>query len=137
TFVFSTSLERVTRRVRRAAAGQTQRLDRLHQAWAGGTSIGNCLRAFIHRFGERTIGRDAVAIIVSDGLDIGATDRLRIAMQTLQRRCATVVWLNPLLDTPGYEPTAAGMRTARPYVTTFASANDPEGLARVARLVRV
>jgi len=48
-----------------------------------------------------------------------------------------VVWLNPLLDTPGYEPTASGMRAARPFVDTFASVNDAAAFARLARSVRV
>ena len=37
----------------------------------------------------------------------------------------------------GYEPTASGMRAARPYVTTFTSVNDAAGLARLSRLVRI
>ena len=138
-FAFSTGLQRVTDDVRRAAAGERRRLDldRRHHAWAGGTSIGACLRDFLRRFGERMVGRNTVVIIVSDGLDVGAPDMLRDAMRDLHRRSAGVVWLNPLLDTEGYEPTAAGMRAARPYVTTFASVNDQAGLARLSRLVRL
>jgi uncharacterized protein with von Willebrand factor type A (vWA) domain len=58
-------------------------------------------------------------------------------MHTLARRCAGIVWLNPLADTPGYEPTAAGMRAARPLVSTFASVNDVDGFMRLVRAVRV
>jgi hypothetical protein len=58
-------------------------------------------------------------------------------MRELHRRSAGVVWLNPLLETPGYEPTAAGMSAARPYITTFTSINDRAGLARLSRLVRL
>jgi uncharacterized protein with von Willebrand factor type A (vWA) domain len=138
-FAFSTGLQRVTDDVRRAAAGERRRLDldRRHHAWAGGTSIGACLRDFLRRFGERMVGRNTVVIIVSDGLDVGAPDTLRDAMRDLHRRSAGVVWLNPLLDTEGYEPTAAGMRAARPFVTTFTSVNDQAGLARLSRLVRL
>jgi hypothetical protein len=136
-FTFSTALRRVTDDVRRAAAGKAVRLERLRRAWAGGTSIGACLREFLGRFGERTLGRDTVVMIVSDGLDIGEADVLRAAMQELRRRSAGLVWLNPLLETPGYEPTASGMSTARPYVTTFASANDVVAFARLSRVVRL
>jgi len=58
-------------------------------------------------------------------------------MARLHRRSAGVIWLNPLLDTPGYEPTALGMSTARPYVSTFAWAADPAGLLRLSRTVRL
>lgn len=136
-FTFSTALRRVTTDVRRAAAGEARRLGRLHHAWAGGTSIGECLGELLRRFGERLIRRDTVVIIASDGLDVGAPDALRAAMRELHRRSAGVVWLNPLLETPGYEPTAGGMRAARPYIDTFTSATDPAGLARLSRVVRV
>ena len=136
-FTFSTGLERVTGDVRRAAAGEARRLDPLHHAWAGGTAIGACLRDFLRRFGERMVGQDTVVMIASDGLDVGVTDVLRDAMRELHRRSAGVVWLNPLLETKGYEPTAAGMSAARPYITTFASVQDQEGFARLSRRVRL
>jgi len=136
-FTFSTKLQRVTDEVRRAAAGELRRLDRLPYAWAGGTAIGACLRDFLRRFGERMVGRDTVVMIASDGLDVGVPDVLRDAMRELHRRSAGVVWLNPLLETEGYEPTASGMRAARPYVTTFTSVNDPSGFARLSGMIRL
>jgi uncharacterized protein with von Willebrand factor type A (vWA) domain len=136
-FTFSTKLRRVTNEVRRAAAGELRRLDGMHHAWAGGTSIGGCLRDFLRCFGERMIGRDTIVVIASDGLDVGASETLRDAMRELHRRSASVVWLNPLLETAGYEPTASGMRAARPFVDTFASVNDAAAFARLARVVRV
>jgi uncharacterized protein with von Willebrand factor type A (vWA) domain len=136
-FTFSTGIQRVTGEVRRAAAGELRRLDRLHHAWAGGTTIGACLHDFLRRFGERLVERDTVVMIVSDGLDVGAPDVLRDAMRELHRRSGGVVWLNPLLETEGYEPTASGMRAARPYVATFTSVNDALGLARLARGLKV
>jgi uncharacterized protein with von Willebrand factor type A (vWA) domain len=136
-FAFSTALKRVTDDVRRAAAGETRRLQRLQHAWAGGTSIGPCLRDFLRRFGERMTGRETVVMICSDGLDVGAADTLQGAMRDLQRCSASIVWLNPLLETPGYEPIASGMRIARPYVNVFTSVNDAAGLVRLARMLRM
>jgi len=136
-FTFSTGLQRVTDEVRRAAAGERRRLDDLHHAWAGGTSIGPCLRDFLQRFGERLLGRDTVVMIASDGLDVGAPNLLSEAMRELHRRSAGVIWLNPLIETEGYEPTAGGMRAARPYVTTFTSVNDALGLVRLSRRIKM
>jgi uncharacterized protein with von Willebrand factor type A (vWA) domain len=121
----------------RAAAGEQRLLPRLRRAWGGGTSIGACLNEFVTRFGERLVGRDAVVVIVSDGLDVGAPDVLRRTMAHLHRRSAAVIWLNPLLDVPGYEPTAIGMRAARPFVTTFACVRDATDLLELSRVVRV
>jgi len=136
-FTFSTSLQRVTGDVRRAAAGETREVAGLEHAWGGGTSIGACLGAFVRRFGERLLGRDTVVIVASDGLDIGDPAALRETMATLRRRSAAIVWLNPLLDTAGYEPTAAGMSAARASVTTFTNVRHAGDLARLGRSIRV
>ena len=137
TFVFSTSLQRITPAIRRAASGRSIRVPHLEHAWGGGTGIGACLRDFIHRYGERLLGRDAVVIIVSDGLDVGDPVTLRKAMAELRRRSAAVIWLNPLLGTSGYEPISIGMRTARPSITTFAPISDARDLYDLARVARV
>ena len=136
TFTFSTALHRVTRDVRRAAAGERRRLH-LHHAWGGGTTIGACLREFLRSFGDRLLTADTVVIVASDGLDVGEMAVLRDAMGRLSRRSAAVLWLNPLAETVGYEPTAAGMSVARPFITMLATVNDPEGLMRLARALRV
>jgi uncharacterized protein len=136
-FAFSTGLVSITKDVRRAAAGEMRSLHRLQHAWAGGTTIGRCLRDFLRRFGGRITSADTVLIIVSDGLDVGEPDVLRQAMSELHKRSAGVVWLNPLAETTGYEPSAEGMRAARPFITTFSAANDVAGFARLSRLVHI
>ena len=135
-FTFSTSLARVTTDVRRASTGKPRRFQPLASAWGGGTAIGACLADFLRRFGERLLAGNAVVIVASDGLDVGEPETLRASMRTLRRRCGALVWLNPLLETPGYEPTALGMSAARPHVTTFVSVNDLAGFVRLSRSVR-
>ncbi len=136
-FTFSTALQRVTTEVRHSAEGRTPRFPHLEGAWGGGTRIGGCFAEFLRRFGERLIGRDTVVIVASDGLDVGEPEALLASMRELHRRSASLVWLNPLLDTPGYEPTALGMSTARPFVTTFSIVKDLAGFVRLSRAVRV
>jgi uncharacterized protein with von Willebrand factor type A (vWA) domain len=136
-FTFSTALQRVTGNVRRAAAGDRRPLEALPSAWGGGTDIGGCLTEFLRVPGARLLGRDTVVIIASDGLDAGDAATLAAAMGELRRRSAAIVWLNPLLDLPGYEPIAQGMRAARPHVTTFVSVTGLESFTRLARVVRV
>jgi uncharacterized protein with von Willebrand factor type A (vWA) domain len=58
-------------------------------------------------------------------------------MATLSRQSAAIAWLNPLLETAGYEPTALGMNTARPFVSVLASVTDPAGLVRLSRALRI
>jgi hypothetical protein len=132
TFAFSTELRRVTRDVRRAAAGE-RRTVHVEHAWGGGTTIGACLDQFLRHFGERLLGPGTIVVIASDGLDVGGPDLLRHAVSRLARRSAAVVWINPLVDTPGYAPTAAGMRLARPYLTLLTSVRDARSLRALAR----
>ena len=130
-FAFSTTVRNVTRDVRRAAAGERRAMPSLHHAWGGGTSIGRCLHEFTRTDGGRLLGRDTLVIVVSDGLDLGPPEILRDAMRELHARSAGIVWLNPLLATPGYEPTALGMHVALPFVTTFASVSDAVSFDRL------
>jgi uncharacterized protein with von Willebrand factor type A (vWA) domain len=136
TWTFSTALRRVTREVRRAAAGERRRL-RLRHAWGGGTAIGACVRDFLQAAGDRVLTRDTVVIVVSDGLDVGPPVLLREAMAQVSRRSAAVLWLNPFAKTPGYEPTAAGMRAARPFITMLTAVTDAEDLRVLARRLRI
>jgi uncharacterized protein with von Willebrand factor type A (vWA) domain len=135
TFTFSTELRRVSPDVRRAAAGERRPLH-LHRAWGGGTTIGACVDEFL-RVAGRLLRRDTVVIVASDGLDVGDQGLLRASMAALHRQSAAVLWLNPLAATPGYEPTAAGMRLARPFVSVLAAANDPPAVRKLASTLRV
>jgi uncharacterized protein len=135
-FLFSTELKRVSASLRRSQ-GQAPRLTDLGEAWGGGTKIGVCLQAFTQQYGAGGVDRDTVVLIASDGLDTGDLKALETAMRDLHRRAAAVVWLNPLLSTKGYEPSAAGMKTALPFVDTFATAEDATSFVKLAREIRL
>ena len=135
-FTFSTALQCVTREVRRRPGDLRPPASWNERAWGGGTSVGRCLSDFGRNFGV-LLGPDTVVMVISDGLDVGAPELLHTGMQHLHRRFAGVIWLNPLIETPGYTPTARGMRVALPYVTTFTSANDLAGFTRLARTLVV
>lgn len=123
-FGFSTALRRLTRQLRRTPAS----LSGLGEAWGGGTRIGGALWQLVSAHGA-VLSRDTLIIIVSDGLDTGDPALLARAMRELHRRSGGVVWLNPLADTPGYQPLAGGMQAALPYVDHFAPASPAALLA--------
>jgi hypothetical protein len=134
TFVFSTSLTRVT-----DALSETElrlALDRVARTvpnWSGGTKIGHSLRQFLDQYGRWLLGERTVVIVISDGWDTGEVDVLAAAMRELNRRSARVIWLNPLLGGTGYEPLCQGMRAALPHVDVFAPAHNLESLRRLER----
>jgi uncharacterized protein with von Willebrand factor type A (vWA) domain len=134
-FVFSTSLTRVTAALRsRSLRAALDRLSRTVPNWSGGTKIGASLRNFLDAYGH-LLDRRTVAIVVSDGWDTGEVDVLRHAMREIQERAARVVWLNPLLGSPGYQPLTRGMQAALPYVDVFASAHNVDSLHDLERVL--
>ena len=104
--------------------------------WAGGTDIGGCLREFNDRFARDMLRSKTVMIIVSDGWDRGDADLMRQEMNRLQRRVHKLLWLNPLLGSPGYQPLCLGMKTALPYLDYFLPAHNLDSLVHLAKTLR-
>lgn len=121
-FCFATRLTRLTRVLaegdpdRALARAAAEVVD-----WEGGTRIGESLKRFLDDHGHGGMARGAVVVICSDGFDVGDAELLGEQMERLSRLANRVVWLNPLLAQPSYEPSAAGMRAALPYVDVFAA----------------
>lgn len=135
-FAFNTSLVRLTPWITAAKLRPTlERLSAGVPGWSGGTRIGESLEEFVARYGDEMVGPRTAVVIVSDGLDRGDTDALVRAMRRIRARARRVVWLNPLLADPRYEPTARGMAAARPYVHVLAPAHNLESLERLLPLV--
>jgi VWA domain containing CoxE-like protein len=53
----------------------------------------------------------------------------------LQRSCHRLIWLNPLASAPGYQPLAAGMSAALPYIDDFVPAGTLASLQRLGVLL--
>src|SRR5690606_29488250 len=125
TFVFGTRLTHITRTLRsRAVDRALEAVGRTVPDWSGGTRIGACLREFNRHWSRRVLGRGAVVLLISDGLDAGTGTDLDAEMSRLRASCSALVWLNPLLRFPGFEPRAQGIRTMLPYVDHFLPAHD-------------
>jgi uncharacterized protein with von Willebrand factor type A (vWA) domain len=46
-----------------------------------------------------------------------------------------VIWLNPLLGLPGYQPVTQGMSAALPFVDVFAPAHNLESLLALEKVL--
>src|SRR6187200_1189377 len=135
-FVFGTRLTRVTRLLR--DRDRDRALARVAEAvndWAGGTRIGESFRMFNQHWARRTLRTSGVVIVVSDGWDRG--DPALVAAETarLRRNCHRLIWLNPLAGTPGYQPLAAGMKAAFPYIDDFLPAGTLASLERLGEVL--
>jgi uncharacterized protein with von Willebrand factor type A (vWA) domain len=129
-FVFHTRLAHVSPSLRdRDVTRAVERLALMAQGIGGGTRIGESLATFNRWHAARVINSRTAVMIVSDGYDTGAPERLAAEMARLRRRCRRIVWLNPLLGWRDYSPQARGMHAALPYVDLFAPAHNLESLA--------
>jgi len=119
-FVFSTRLTRITRQIGQRNIDRALRdVGRTVNDWAGGTRIGDAVKAFNFDWGRRVLGRGAVVLLISDGWDRGDPLLLSREMGRLHRSCHRLVWLNPLLGSPEYEPLTRGIQAALPHLDDF------------------
>ena len=131
-FIFHTRLTDVGAALSDADPWRSQeRLHLLAIGWAGGTRIGECLRDFNRDHGARLVHSRTGVIVVSDGYDTGEPALLAESLATLRRRSRCLVWLNPLLNQPGYAPQSRGMQAAMPYIDLLAAGADLASIERV------
>jgi uncharacterized protein with von Willebrand factor type A (vWA) domain len=124
-FTIGTRLTRVTREMRlrdpdRALAASGSAIP----DWSGGTRLGEVLKAFLDRWGQRGTARGAVVVVCSDGWERGETQLLAEQMVRLRRLAHAVVWVNPHKGRTGYEPLTGGMQAALPSVDHFVSGHS-------------
>ncbi len=135
-FVFGTRLTRVTRLLKdRDRDRALSKVADTVTDWAGGTRIGESFRDFNHRWARRTLRSSGVVIVVSDGWDRGDPRLVEVETARLRRNCHRLIWLNPLAGTPGYQPLAAGMRAAYPYIDDFLAAGTVASLERLGEIL--
>ena len=100
--------------------------------WGSGTRIGASLKQFNDEYGRRALSRGAVVVIASDGWERDDPELLAREMARLARAAYSIVWINPLKGTPGYEPLAQGMRAALPSVDRFLPGHNLDSLEGLA-----
>ncbi len=136
-WVFSTRLTNITKVLRNHPFEEAIKLTSKEVSdWSGGTAIGSCLMDFANGSGKRKINSQTVIIIVSDGWDRGNVKALEDSMKTLKRRSLKIVWLNPLLGSPNYQPLAMGIKTALPYIDYFLPAHNLDSLIRLSKTLQ-
>ncbi len=119
-FVYSTDITRITRQIRQKNVDDALAdIGATVQQWGGGTMTGECLHRFNWRWARRVLGRGAVVLLITDGWDRGDIPLLHKEVARLKLACRRLIWLNPLLDVPAYEPLTRGAQALLPYVHDF------------------
>lgn len=132
-FVFATRLTRITRELARRDVGEALRQANARIAdWGGGTRIGEALKRFNFEWARRLLGRGAWVLVLSDGWDRGERELLEKEMARLRRSTSRLIWLNPLIGSPGYEPTAGGIQAVLPHLDDFLPVHNLRSLEQLA-----
>lgn len=119
-FLFGTRLTNVTRALRARDPDEAlASCSRTVEDWAGGTRIATSLHSFNKLWARRVLGQGAIVLLISDGLEREADDKLAFEMDRLHRSCRRLIWLNPLLRYSGFEAKAQGIKMMLPHVDEF------------------
>jgi uncharacterized protein with von Willebrand factor type A (vWA) domain len=103
--------------------------------WASGTRIGASLKHYNDVWGRRALTRGAVVLIASDGWERQDHELVGEEMRRLHRSAYAVVWVNPVKGSPEYQPLAAGMRAALPWIDRFVSGHNLASLEALGGLL--
>ncbi|HSP35902.1 MAG TPA: VWA domain-containing protein [Thermoanaerobaculia bacterium] len=132
-FVFSTRLTRITRQLKERNLDRALReVSRAVPDWSGGTRIGDALHTFNFEWGRRVLGGGALTLVISDGWDCGDPALLSDEIARLQRSSRRLIWLNPLLGSPDYEPLTRGIQAALPHIDDFLPVQNLASLSDLA-----
>ncbi|MDT7752440.1 MAG: uncharacterized protein QOD96_6102, partial [Pseudonocardiales bacterium] len=134
-FTIGTRLTRITRELRhRDAERALSAAGRAIPDWSGGTKLGDALRAFIDRWGQRGVARRAVVVIFSDGWERGEPTTLAEQLARLRRLAHRIIWVNPHAGKDGYAPIQGGIVAALPHLDELLAGHS---LATLERLLEV
>jgi uncharacterized protein with von Willebrand factor type A (vWA) domain len=119
-FLFGTRLTNVSRALRQRDPDEAlASCSATVEDWAGGTRIATSLHSFNKLWARRVLGQGAIVLLISDGLEREADDKLAFEMDRLHRSCRRLIWLNPLLRYSGFEAKAQGIKMMLPHVDEF------------------
>lgn len=136
-FVFGTRLTRITQAIHhRSIDFAIRTASTTVKDWGGGTRIGEALHTFNYRWSRRTSGHGAIVMLITDGWDRGDTNILGTEAARLRRNCYRFLWLNPLLNSPHYEPLTRGAQALLPSVDDFLPIANLANLEQVARALQ-
>ena len=103
--------------------------------WAGGTLLGDQLKAFLEIWGHRGMARGAKIVLASDGWERGDTSILAEQMQRLRRLGEQIIWVSPHASITGFEPLTRGMIAALPFVHLLVAGSTADELEKLLSLL--
>lgn len=119
-FAFATELTRLTPAMRcRSAEQAMERATEQVGDRFGGTKLASSLGALLRHRVWGSMVRGAVVVVISDGWDTEDPSEMSARMRRLQRLAHRIVWVNPRVAAPGFEPLVGSMAAALPHCDEF------------------
>ncbi|MEO6144331.1 MAG: VWA domain-containing protein [Dermatophilaceae bacterium] len=135
-FTIGTRLTRVTTALRvRDPEEALKAAGRSVPDWSGGTRLGESIRAFTRRWGQRGMARGSVIVIASDGWERGDPRMLGEQVAHLRRLAHAVVWMNPHRGKAGYQPVQGGIAAVLPHVDQLVAGHSLGSFAALLKVV--
>ncbi len=136
-FTLGTRLTRITRQLRqrdpeRALAAASRAVP----DYSGGTRLGETMRVFLDRWGQRGAARRAVVVVFSDGWERGEAAGLAEQMARMRRLAHQVLWVNPHAGRAGYAPVQGGILAVMPHIDRLLAGHSLATLERLLEEVR-
>lgn len=136
-FTLGTRLTRVSRQLRHRDPEQAlASAGRAVPDFAGGTRLGEGLRAFLDRWGQRGTARQAVVVLFSDGWERGDPSLLGEQLARLRRLAHAVFWANPHAGGADYRPVQSGISVALPHLTRLVAGHSLDAMRNLLREIR-
>lgn len=137
-FTLGTRLTRISRALRHR--DQTQALQQASMQvadWDGGTRLGDALQAFLDVPRFAGFARNAMVVVLSDGLERGEHTALTAAVKRLSRLCWHLGWLTPLASGAAvFSPQTQALQSVLPYIDRLDSGASVADLCRYLVTVR-
>ena len=125
---FARDFVEVTKALLRPPREARARLEQIQGIFGGGTAIAATVRA-CRRIG--LVKPSTVVVVISDGWEAESPAALARELSRLAGLARKLIWVNPLMATPGYEPIQRGIETALRYADIMEPGIPYQNLSRI------
>ncbi len=131
-FGFGTAIENLTPFMNASYRASVRTLYEKTSGWGSGTAMGQVFETFVAEHGGQLLSPRTKVVIISDGWDVGDPERLGRSLREMASRTESILWINPLMVTTGFEPRTRALVMARHYARKMVAGADRRSLTRLA-----
>ena len=93
-----------------------------------GTKIGGSMKQFVDHHLRKTVDKKTIVMILSDGWDTAEDSDIGYSIHRIQKASKKLIWLNPLMSNPNFEPTTKSLKEASPFIDQMLPVHNLQSL---------